>query len=70
MEMIRGRGRTLYFDLRSFAREEDMILRRTEEGAPKCSLRLLRRDVERATNLTAKVSNRSTIPITDEDPVQ
>ena len=38
--------RTLYLPRRSFASEDDMILRRTEEGAEKCALRDLRREEE------------------------
>lgn len=41
-----GCRHTLYFPRKSFERGEDMILRRTEEGALKCALRDLRREEE------------------------
>ena len=39
---------TLYFTRSSFERDEDMILRRIDEGAEKCALRDLRRDEARS----------------------
>lgn len=41
-----GSERVLCLALRSFERPEDIILRRTEEGAEKCALRDLRREEE------------------------
>ena len=38
--------RTLCLPRSSFDRDEDMILRRTDEGASKCALRALRREEE------------------------
>ena len=47
---------TLYLPRSSFASEEDMILRRTEEGAEKCALCDLRREEETSGHRDDKVS--------------
>ena len=43
-------SRTLCFARSSFESGEDMILRRTDEGALKCALRALRREEETSVN--------------------
>jgi hypothetical protein len=43
--------RTLCLLRNSFDNDEDMILRRTEDGAEKCSLRDLRREDETSTEM-------------------
>jgi hypothetical protein len=55
--------RTLCFPRSSFESGEDMILRRTDEGALKCALRALRREEETSVNddehLAVAVARRS-----------
>lgn len=46
MNAMKGTRRTWYLLRNSFDSDEDMILRRIEEGAEKCSLRDLRREEE------------------------
>ena len=60
MSSLRGTGRTWYLLRNSFDRDEDIIMRRIEEGAEKCLLRDLR--LEEETSVKKMMRNQCSHP--------